>query len=349
MTDDVGQKLQWFYDTESRRTGEYLTGANGDQLRVLSMVYDQIGQLSSRTEERQNYSSGNTLSLTTDITYDNTGRARTEGDNANDRLVNYEWNPFGELLAVTTPFINSSVNNSANNNDQDLSTSSSTSRFSYDTKGRIKSLTDARNNTTTYFKDDFNRQVAEHSPDNGILFVTLDEAGNVLSSVNADNEETTFTYNSANRPLTKTNREGTTTNQYHPETGRLVQTSNQHTTETFEYDRYEQLTSHTRVIDEQNFTTTYEYDQRGRLLRKGLPDGTGLRYHYYADFSETGDSNAGQLRAITKESWFGLLQETLIGEIDQDARDGTTRHINCLLYTSPSPRDQRGSRMPSSA
>ena len=24
-------------------------------------------------------------------------------------------------------------------------------------------------------------------------------------------------------------------------------------------------------------------------------------------------------------------------------------HIDCLLYTSPSPRDQRGSRMPSSA
>ena len=25
------------------------------------------------------------------------------------------------------------------------------------------------------------------------------------------------------------------------------------------------------------------------------------------------------------------------------------RYISCLLYTSPSPRDQRGSRMPSSA
>ena len=25
------------------------------------------------------------------------------------------------------------------------------------------------------------------------------------------------------------------------------------------------------------------------------------------------------------------------------------KNINCLLYTSPSPRDQRGSRMPSSA
>ena len=30
-----------------------------------------------------------------------------------------------------------------------------------------------------------------------------------------------------------------------------------------------------------------------------------------------------------------------------EIRDGQL--INCLLYTSPSPRDQRGSRMPSSA
>ena len=28
---------------------------------------------------------------------------------------------------------------------------------------------------------------------------------------------------------------------------------------------------------------------------------------------------------------------------------GAPRDWNCLLYTSPSPRDQRGSRMPSSA
>ena len=29
--------------------------------------------------------------------------------------------------------------------------------------------------------------------------------------------------------------------------------------------------------------------------------------------------------------------------------DAIARTVNCLLYTSPSPRDQRGSRMPSSA
>ena len=32
-----------------------------------------------------------------------------------------------------------------------------------------------------------------------------------------------------------------------------------------------------------------------------------------------------------------------------DIIPGGEVHISCLLYTSPSPRDQRGSRMPSSA
>ena len=33
----------------------------------------------------------------------------------------------------------------------------------------------------------------------------------------------------------------------------------------------------------------------------------------------------------------------------QKAIEYHEKHLNCLLYTSPSPRDQRGSRMPSSA
>ena len=38
--------------------------------------------------------------------------------------------------------------------------------------------------------------------------------------------------------------------------------------------------------------------------------------------------------------------------IDQQSLDGQATDLleyDCLLYTSPSPRDQRGSRMPSSA
>ena len=36
-------------------------------------------------------------------------------------------------------------------------------------------------------------------------------------------------------------------------------------------------------------------------------------------------------------------------DVEQIIRDLVEASISCLLYTSPSPRDQRGSRMPSSA
>ena len=42
-------------------------------------------------------------------------------------------------------------------------------------------------------------------------------------------------------------------------------------------------------------------------------------------------------------AYANLLAPKLLEESDLDERD------RCLLYTSPSPRDQRGSRMPSSA
>ena len=35
--------------------------------------------------------------------------------------------------------------------------------------------------------------------------------------------------------------------------------------------------------------------------------------------------------------------------VDKANKDEEAKYWNCLLYTSPSPRDQRGSRMPSSA
>ena len=55
---------------------------------------------------------------------------------------------------------------------------------------------------------------------------------------------------------------------------------------------------------------------------------------------------------------FGILPVAARGQTSQEVRlevsqllfgSGPTFLNSCLLYTSPSPRDQRGSRMPSSA
>ena len=60
-----------------------------------------------------------------------------------------------------------------------------------------------------------------------------------------------------------------------------------------------------------------------------------------------------------RDSFLAMLSHELrnpmgaaLNAIDYDNRDEAneeTKTKDCLLYTSPSPRDQRGSRMPSSA
>ena len=67
----------------------------------------------------------------------------------------------------------------------------------------------------------------------------------------------------------------------------------------------------------------------------------------------TGESGSG--KSISALALMGLLPlgSKKGGIINFDGNDlnkiSENKLCNCLLYTSPSPRDQRGSRMPSSA
>ncbi len=326
ITNDIGQQLQWLYDTEGRTTGEQRFGIGGEQIRTLSLVYDQLGKLASQTEERFNYSTGAYGHNLTTYTHNTQGQLSSATNSLTGKQVDYTRNAFGQLHAITAPYTEQTG--------LVLSESNSTTRFGYDNKNRMTAVTDARDNKTLYWADDFGRRVANHSPDTGLTINRRDKAGNIVSVTDANQNTTTTTYDSANRPLLRSNRDGNTTFTWHPDNGKLAETTNQSTTERYEYNNEGRLTRHVREIDGHSFTTSYAYDARGRLSRKGLPDGSGLTYHYYTDHStgnknNTGQaSNAGRLRAITRDSWFGLLQETLIGELDEDARDGTTRHVN---------------------
>ena len=60
-----------------------------------------------------------------------------------------------------------------------------------------------------------------------------------------------------------------------------------------------------------------------------------------SSFAQTDDGSKEAIKRFTAEQVFNLEY----GDDPQISPDART----CLLYTSPSPRDQRGSRMPSSA
>ena len=64
-----------------------------------------------------------------------------------------------------------------------------------------------------------------------------------------------------------------------------------------------------------------------------------------------GGSGVGEAIALKLAENSSLV--TILGRRDKPLKKVSAKHKNinwsCLLYTSPSPRDQRGSRMPSSA
>ena len=94
---------------------------------------------------------------------------------------------------------------------------------------------------------------------------------------------------------------------------------------------------------------TVEYTVNGVVAKKEIAVGAGA--------VELGTFDAGAAVVVTGESDAevkGYSMKTEISAPVTVAKDGThvitvTNTYTCLLYTSPSPRDQRGSRMPSSA
>ena len=84
-----------------------------------------------------------------------------------------------------------------------------------------------------------------------------------------------------------------------------------------------------------------------------------LKVAVYKDFAPYSFEDQGQARGVDVELAQALAKAMGVrlqliwappGEkLDDDLRDYIWRSSPCLLYTSPSPRDQRGSRMPSSA
>ena len=61
-----------------------------------------------------------------------------------------------------------------------------------------------------------------------------------------------------------------------------------------------------------------------------------------------GDTDRQKRKDIIHQTKSAWLQK--LSSLDhEDDDEGTVWNKDCLLYTSPSPRDQRGSRMPSSA
>src|ERR1700678_163581 len=135
--------------------------------------------------------------------------------------------------------------------------SSTTSTFTYDSRGRRTSVTDPNGKSTSYAYDAADR-----------LTTVTDAAGNV----------TTYTYDTENNLLGITDANGHTTNFTYDAFGRVTQTTFPSSFyESYAYDAIGNLTSKT---DRKGQTIQYVYDALNRLTQKNYPDSTSAAYTY---------------------------------------------------------------------
>ena len=70
---------------------------------------------------------------------------------------------------------------------------------------------------------------------------------------------------------------------------------------------------------------------------------------HYADLAEIIDELDENQRIYLIKLIDSDKTSDILTELDEDVREKILKTLSCLLYTSPSPRDLRKSRMPSSA
>ena len=296
---DGGPQVEIDYDTENQILQRDLLNTSGTVLDTVKYLYDAERRLTQKIEGVA-VGKGVEQQLKTEYSYDAEGNL--EEIRHQDMVVTrLEGSNVEGWLSLIQP-------------------GNVTTQVHLDDLGRPTGITDANGNTTYSHRDDFGRVVRLDSADTGTSFYDHDAAGNVTVLQTASGNTSYQSYDADRRLIQERRSDDTVDYRYHKEHGRLISVTNKAATETFAYDQDARLTSHTRTYDNNSFTTAYEYNDREQLERKTLPDGQVLRYHYY----DTG-SEAGKLRAITKDTLFGFRQVELLTELDTNPWDGSTQ------------------------
>lgn len=318
-----GSSTQFDLNSEGQSVASQQFNRDGLMIKSVSTLFDALGRVeSSRTEMLS--ARGNLIAETLQNTYDQNGHRTAVTNNETGRELRMQYNSLGMLASFNEPgaLLDDEQAQLTDVDAEPLSARQTTS-VEYDAAGNEVALIDRRGNRTVYLKDDFGQILVHHSADTGTTRYQYDAAGNRVQKTDADGDVTTYRWDAASRMIEKQREDALFTYGYDDVHGKLSESVAPATTERFAYDAHARLISHERIIDNQRFVTGFTYDENGRLLRKSLPDGQTLRYHY----EETSGHTRGNLTTITRESLFGFFQETLIDQIDQDTADGTGGYV----------------------
>jgi RHS repeat-associated protein len=155
--------------------------------------------------------------------------------------------------------------------------------LAYDAGGRIQSVADPRNNTTSYKYDGFGNRIELQSPDTGLTRMAYDEAGRMTSLTRANGAVTSYSYDILHRPTTISAGSMTQTNTYDSCTngkGRVCGMNGPQGNLQYQYRIDGALASQIFNAYGAQYTTSWTYDLRGRPTQMTYPGGNQVRYVY---------------------------------------------------------------------
>ncbi len=301
LIDDLGRRVDQRHDTDGRLAAREIFGTDGDLVASVALYRNLAGEL-----------------VSLDATHANADGSTTT------RSIGFERDALGRLLALASDDRGSlSVKRDAAGDVRTVALpNGARHEFDLDATRRVSRHANRAAGATRAWHDDFGRLVAEHHVGTGLTRYEFGPGAHWTGKVAADGVVTVRRFDAADRLIETRTPDGTDVYEYDADTGHLIRAANAASDERFKWSAAGDLLRHERRIGDSSYVTSYSHDEHGRLATRSLPNGPTLTYHYHED-----GPDAGRLRAITRASWFGLGRETLVGEIDTDARDGTTGHI----------------------
>ena len=165
--------------------------------------------------------------------------------------------------------------------------------YAYGHGGELLTSTDSLSHTTSVQYDSRYRLIQTTAADGGVTQITLDAAGNRIKLVDPANNQTSWTVDALNRPVTETNSLGTTTTTYDASSDVTSITDADGRVRDFAYDNLHRLTAENWMSGNTIVATmAYAYDGASQLTSASDPN-SAYAFGYNNDGAVLTVDNAG--------------------------------------------------------
>ena len=228
IKDGLNNRVVYTLDNIGNRIKEEYADPANVLTRTRSRAYDALNRLQRDI--------GGVAGQVTQFAYDANGN-QTDTTDPLSRTTTQSYDALNRLLQVIDP-----VNGSA-----------APTKYEYDNQDNLTKVTDPKNLSTTYVYNGFNELTSQVSPDTGTTSFTYDAVGNMLTRTDARGVTATYSYDALNRVNTIS---------YPAYGGDAAETV------TYSYDTCSNGKGRLCSITDKTGTTSYSYDNRGRILAK---------------------------------------------------------------------------------